>query len=170
MGNGIDVSGLRNLYSDNACAKAILDYVASRKKNSGKTDVGRLEIVLRQEGGKFSRREVIAALKQLEELHCGFFIIGRRGQPSRFEWAVDMTVLGKVAQGEQIEVGVLGVPNGEIEEIEESEPEIQTETLRHVYMVRPDFSVALNLPKDLTTKESLRLAEFIKTLPFNSGE
>lgn len=166
----VDVKELRRLYSEDGCAKAILDHAAGRKKNSGKTDVDRLEAVLRQESGKFSRREIISTLKQLEKLHCGVFIIGRRGQPSRFEWTVEMIGLGKTAQGEQAEVGFLGTSDQEVEEAEERQPESNAETLKHFFMLRPHFSVVLNLPRDLSTKESLRLAEFIKTLPFNAED
>lgn len=165
----VNVKELRRLYSEGGCVKAVLDHAAARKKNSGKTDVDRLEIVLRQEGEKFSRREIIAALKQLEELHCGFFVVGRRGLPSRFEWDVEMVGLGKAAQGEQTEVDILGAGD-QIEEIEGLDAGKNAETLRHVFMLRPHFSIVLNLPKDFTAKESLRLAEFIKTLPFNAEE
>lgn len=174
MGNGVDgivdVKELRRLYLEGGCAKAILDHAAARRKNSAKTDVDRLEIVLRQEGGKFSRREIIGALKRLKELHCGSFIMGRRGQPSRFEWAVEMIGLGRAAQGEQTDVEVLDAGGAETEEEEEPEAETLTDTVRHTYVLRQNFSVVLNLPGDLTTKESLRLAEFIKTLPFNSAD
>lgn len=174
MGNGvggaINVKELRRLYSESGCAKAVLDHAAARKKNSARTDVDRLEIVLRQEGGKFSRREIIGSLKSLEDLRCGSFIIGRRGQPSRFAWAVEMIGLGRAAQGEQTDVEVLDVVDAETEEGEEPEADMLTDTVRHIYVLRPNFSVVLNLPSDLTTKESLRLAEFIKTLPFNSED
>lgn len=175
MANGlvgtVDIEKLRRLYSSNECAKAILDHVAGRNKNSVKTNVDRLETVLRE--GKFSRREIVGALKKLEELQCGTFVIGRRGQPSRFEWAVEMIGLGRAAQGAQSDVEILDAAQAEPvepEELTEEEAEIPSGIVRHVYMIRPDFAVVLNLPEDLTTKESLRLAEFIKTLPFDTEE
>lgn len=173
LGKNVDVIGLRRLYLGDKCAKALLDHAAGRKKNSAQTTVDRLEMKLRQEGGKFSRREIVGVLKKLEELNCGAFVIGRRGQPSRFEWAVEMSGLGRVAQGEQMEVGILDAAHVELDEVEEmaiEEPNIPTGTVKHVYKVRPKFEVVLNLPEDLTTKESLRLADFIKTLPFDSME
>ena len=37
---------------------------------------------------------------------------------------------------------------------------------RHSFQLRPDASIALELPSDLTQLEARRLAEFIRTLPF----
>jgi hypothetical protein len=166
----VDFDELRGLYKNNKCAQAVLDVFASRKKKSHKTDVDRLEFVLQQAEHKFMRREVIAVLKQLQKLRCGEFIPGRRGQPSRFEWSVDMVELGKAAQGEQVLVTSLSDSAEELEEFGKPEPESEITTLRHVFMLRHDFSVVLNLPKNFSGKESQRLSEFIRTLPFNTED
>lgn len=37
--------------------------------------------------------------------------------------------------------------------------------MRHIYPLRPDFTVTLELPRDLTTAEAERLGAMLKTLP-----
>jgi hypothetical protein len=39
--------------------------------------------------------------------------------------------------------------------------------LTHTFRLRPDLPVSFVLPIDLTTSEAARLADFIKTLPFD---
>ncbi len=39
-------------------------------------------------------------------------------------------------------------------------------TIGHRFVLRPDFQVQLELPQDLNQREANRLAEFIRTLPF----
>ena len=167
MANGVDAKELGLFYRDSPTAKVLLDYLAARKKNSAKTDVDRLEQVLRQEGHSVARKDIISVLKRLEDLHCGQFVVGRRGQPSRFEWAVQMSDLGSAARGEQRAVRAFDAEESELDEADVAKP--SDDLLLHTYMLRPNVVTTLSLPKDLTEKEAVRLAEFIKTLPFGTG-
>lgn len=164
----VDISGLRKLYRSNDCAKAILDYSATRLKNSYETSVDRFTSAINKNGGSFSRREVRDALRELGETNCGTFIIGRRGQASRFRWSVRMNAAGKAARGDQKEVEPLSeeeVGKGEAEEFD-----VPQGMIRHTYKLRADFAVVLDLPEDLKGREALRLADFIKTLPFEAAD
>src|SRR6266566_8268956 len=151
---------IKNLYGDNECAKAILDYASSRSRNSSVTNVDRLTWVISRDGRTFSRREVIEVLKALENLGCGKFVIGRRGQPSRFEWEVQMIGVGKVARGDHAEIAPLS--EGEELPEETEDDEMREGLIRHSYKLRLDVTLTLDLPIDLTSKEAVRLSEFIK--------
>jgi hypothetical protein len=73
-----------------------------------------------------------------------------------------MISVGKAAAGEQ-EV---------VQEIPETlvESEGEGESLEHTYHLRPETSVTITLPIDLTTQKAERLAAFIKTLPMNQEQ
>jgi hypothetical protein len=160
--NNIDMEKLKYLYANDSVAKAVLDYLAARQNNATETKVDRLANCLWQAGHQFSRRDVVVFLKELGQAGCGSFVIGRRGQPSRFEWTVQMISVAKAAKGEQLSVELLDITNEKPLE----EEDVQIGMLRHPYRLRPDMTVTLDLPDNLTAKEALRLAEFIKTLPF----
>ena len=168
-----DVNGLRRLYRDDALAQRFFDYLAARSKNAQETTVDRLLEVLARDGQGVSRRDLIGLLQALQQHEAGEFIVGRRGQPSRFRWKVGMVGLARAVRGEE---------DAAIETIDERDVAAETNgdethgeerpapgTIRHVYQLRPDTQVRLDLPANLTTKEAHRLAEFIRTLPFDEA-
>jgi hypothetical protein len=166
-----DVNGLRRLYRGDALAQRFFDYLAARSKNARETTVDRLLHVLSRDGQDVSRRDLIGLLQALQEQAAGEFIVGRRGQPSRFRWEVGMIGLAKAVRGEDgaaieaiDETDVAAETNGDDSHGEER---AAPGTIRHCYQLRPDTQVRLDLPANLTTKEAHRLAEFIKTLPFD---
>lgn len=158
----VNLGKLRALYNRKKAAQALLDHFARRKNALKQTSVDRLLAVLRNEEADVSRAEVIDVLKELEAIGGGAFRVGRRGWPSRFEWKVDLVSVGQAAAGERKEVEVIS------EDAAEEEPEDMA--FVHYYQLRPGFQVKLDLPRDLTGREAGRLAEFIKTLPFDAGE
>ena len=46
------------------------------------------------------------------------------------------------------------------------EPAAKGRTIKHTFRLREDLSIKFRLPRDLTMTEAVRLAEFIKALPF----
>ena len=54
--------------------------------------------------------------------------------------------------------------------VDEEIAETPEGSIEHRYQLRPDRQVLLVLPADLTAREAGRLAEFIKTLPFDAKE
>lgn len=161
----VDIKKLKGLYAKNVIAKAAFDYFATRQNNATLTKVERLEIRLHQAGHEFSHKDVITFLKEIEKAGCGRFVIGRRGQPSRFEWDVQVISVAKAAKGEEVAVARLepGMPEPQ------EDDDVPAGVLRHPYRLRQDLTVNLELPGDLTSQEALRLAEFIKTLPFEQS-
>lgn len=159
MADGVNIEGLRSLYKSNAIATSFLDHAAQRERDRGETSVERAQTILRDEGTEASRGDVVALYQQLERLGCGKFIVGRWNKHSRFSWSVSIVSVGKAAAGEQQFVA----------EIPETPPESEehSESLSHTYHLRPETSITIELPVDLTAQEAERLASFIKTLPMD---
>ena len=154
-----DVEQIRVLYKKDPAFRIILDYFASEKKNSKKTTVDRLLGILLSDYKDITRAEVIDFFRELEEIGCGDFLVGRKGHPSRFEWSVELVDVGLAASGEGDTISLIS--EGTLEEYGEEE------LLRHSFLLRPDLEVVFELPDNLTSGEARRLADFIKALPFD---
>lgn len=157
MADGVNVEGLRNLYRENAVARAFLDHAAQRERDWSETTVDRTLGILKELEIEATRADVVAIFQRLEELGCGKFIMGRRGKPSRIAWSASIVSVGRAAVGEQQMVT-------EIPETPAEESEIE-ELLNHSYHLRSSTVVVFELPADLTPHEAERLAGFIQTLP-----
>jgi len=95
-----NIDTLRQLYAQNAVARAFFDHAARRERDQSETKVDRILVLLRAEGHEFRRREVIDLFRKLQDQGCGQFIEGRRGWPSRFVWSAGLTSVGRAASGE----------------------------------------------------------------------
>lgn len=162
----IDGKALQGLYQRSECAKAALDHFAERENRRATTTVEALQTALRADGYSHTRTEVIDLFKELDSLGCGQFKVGRKGHSSRIEWTVHLKSVGQAARGTGI---VEPLAERDIEELQEAESEedsLQDRELEHVFMLRPSYKLTLELPKDLTHAEAARIADFIRTLPF----
>ncbi len=158
MADGVDVEGLRELYNQNAVARAFLDHAAQRERDWSETSVDRALGILKELEAEATRADVVGLFQRLEYLGCGKFITGRRGKPSRIAWSVSIVSVGRAAVGEQQVVA-------EIPETPAAEETGGGEFLSHSYHLRPGVLLTLELPADMTAHEAERLAGFIKTLP-----
>lgn len=149
---------LKKLYKVSQTARTMLDYLAGRERNARRSPVERICAVI-----GLSRADVIDLFRKFEELGFGRFLVGRRGQPSRFEWDVAMVSVGQAATGETSDIAT-----DDIEDVAE-EVAIGSDGLKHTFRLRTDFPVEFELPANLTPAEAVRLADFIKTLPFGAG-
>jgi hypothetical protein len=170
-GTTVDLDGLRGLYRDDSAAKDVLDHLARRKNNQGETPVNRLATLVGDSGSAASIGDVRRVLKALEALGCGKYIPGRKGHQSRFQWGTTaMTSVGRYASGQAdvIEkVNSADVVEDEAESLAaDSDATNEPTQITHEFRLRPDHTVSLKLPADLTSTETERLAGFIKTLPF----
>ncbi|WP_127475145.1 hypothetical protein [Sulfurivermis fontis] len=156
---------LKDLYGKSEVAKAFLDHMASRQRAQSETKVDRILRVLNDEGFEFSRGDIVDLFQKLEEIECGQFVVGRHGWPSRFVWNASSLTVSRMASGEGPELT-------EIEENEEAEelPEEEEELLTHTFNLRPDLTITIDLPQDLTAKEAERLSLFVKSLPMEEFE
>lgn len=99
-----DLQAIRQLYAKSAVARAFLDHVAGRKNDQSETKIERILRLLRREGHNFSKTDIRGLFRNLEDLSCGTYIIGRRGYPSRFKWSVGITSLSRAAtRGEYLQ-------------------------------------------------------------------
>jgi hypothetical protein len=169
----VDTQLLRKLYSTDETAKAMFDHLARRERNWKEVVVDRIMLNIGNEGFQASRSDVVRVLKALEKAGCGKFVVGRAGHPSRFRWDVEMVAVGRHAAGQPAVIEQVDPATPSEEEV------IQTETvpegpssngvreLAHAFRLRPDLPISFKLPVDLTATEAARLADFIKTLPFD---
>ena len=148
---------LQKLYKDSPSARAILDHFASRERNSSTTTVERIRSNVAAAGADVPRGDVIQVFKTLEDAGFGHYKVGRKGWETRFEWTAEMISVGQAAAGEAVKVEQL------TPEAQAKEPEV---SLRHTYRLRPETSITLELPRDFTSAEAERLAQFIRSLPF----
>src|SRR4051812_12746694 len=144
------VEKLRHLYASDDTFKGVLDDFAGRERNSWDSSVERVS----QRTG-LSRGEVIRVFKALGDAgngEIGRFVVGRRGQSSRFEWEKSSLSVGRVAAGEDLELEDRPADEDEIES-EEGEMKI------YPFPLRKDLEIELALPLDLTQREAKRIAE-----------
>jgi hypothetical protein len=160
----INLRDLRRLYANDASARALLDHLASRERNWSSLTVDRIHANVVASGYPASRTDIVNAFRELEAFGCGTFKAGRRGWPSRFEWAVQMVDVGRAAAGKTERVDQISREDVEPEE-EEAHP--SEPSLQHTFRLRADYPVAFELPANISTAEAERLAAFIKTLPFS---
>ena len=152
----MDANAFRRTYSDSKAAKAICDHMESRERNQNETKLHRILMHLEPE---FTKPEVIAGFRALEAADCGKYVEGRHQYKSRFVWSVNSKHLAKVAGGADESEAVE-------EEIDMYEADSESELIEHVYWLRPNLSVAIELPTDLTQREASRLSQFIDSLSF----
>jgi hypothetical protein len=153
IGMGPIIKALRHAYSREEALRAVCDELASRTRSTKTSSIDR---TIERTG--LSRATVIDVFRRFEQLDLGKFVVGRRGQPSRIEWRYRLQDVGQAAAGELTEID-----QADRLDDEEAGPSRLT---RHTFQLRPEASVALELPSDLTQHEAQRLAEFVKTLPF----
>jgi hypothetical protein len=164
-----NMGAVRELYSIDKTARALFDNLAKRVYNSREQSVDQLERCLEKDGVDVSRRDITHLLKELQRAGCGEYIVGRKGHPSRFRWYVETVDVGRRAAGIPSDIGH-GSLNGDEDTLAETRADgdspASSDEFMHRFQLRPDLLVSLRLPADLTTPEAARLADFIKTLPF----
>jgi hypothetical protein len=154
----MELESLKSIYKQNKCVQAICDHLAARERNQTETQVKRILLLLEEEGSDFRKSEIVAAFKALDEAHCGHFVEGRRGWPSRFVWTVASLHVAAAAKGEQ----------GLEPDAHEADSSLEDdELIEHSFVLRPGFVISLELPSDLSSGEADRLAAFVQALPFD---
>lgn len=93
------IKSIQLLYTENPLAQKLFDLNAERERDA---NVSSLDVISRKLDT--SRGETVSLARSLEEAGCGTFKVGRRGAPSRFEWAYSCIALGKAAAGEPIQL------------------------------------------------------------------
>lgn len=155
------IGGLRKLYSD-PINRAALNHFAAGSEPSATTTVEHLCDIVWQELPGASRSDIVRLCQALERLGCARFVVGRRSHPSRLVWNISPKRIGKVASGEW---DVLE-PMADQEQRPAGETIESEELIVHPYTLRPNLQIEIKLPRTLTAREAERVANFIRTLPF----
>jgi hypothetical protein len=187
--SGMNLEGLKSLYRSKPAAKPIFDYFASYQTNVYEVTVDELQSVLQKKRYLIARKDITDLFNDLEKLDCGKFMVGRRTKKSRFQSRISLTSIGKATVDNELKPEKF-TGNGEKldnswkfegstedstdEEGFEAEKTVETshedseKYLTHIYVLRPNLTVTLRLPMDLTNSEADRLSAYIKTLPFST--
>lgn len=152
----MDMDQLRNLYQNDGVARMFLDGMAGRARNQSETKIERTQERLKMGGNDINRSQIVQLFRQLQDVGCGHFVIGRWGWSSRFVWDVGSLAAARAASGEEQEIEPIDMVDEQTGEVDE---------LEHIFNLRSDYKVSLPLPLDLTQSEAERLAGFIRTLP-----
>jgi len=166
---GWDQQAMRELYSDSAAAKRILDDLAARRKNpnGNMTSVDSL-----QANYGLSRAEAVEILRAFEDNGCGQFYVGRRGQPSRLEWlhsAIDVARAASMDAGVEQQVfendqQARASGDGEGEHASTAQAKPRARTIEQRIRVRQDLDAIIQIPEDLTQAEAEKLARIVSNL------
>jgi hypothetical protein len=118
-----------------------------------------------------TRRIAIPLLRSLADAGCGEFKVGRKGHPSRLEWAKSPRGLAEAlaitANGHNPDLPVSPpVPTPVPEEPTAEESSNGTDLITHNYVLRPGLRIDLHLPVNLSTSEAKVLSAWIKNLSF----
>jgi hypothetical protein len=162
----IDNSKVEALYKSNPDARTVFDYLLNDyKRNMGTISSSHLAWLT-----KIKESDIKKVYRQFEELGLGKYIEGRWGHLCRFEWAIAMRQVAKVAAGKgKDEILIAPDSTASIDDSGEmngtADGGDETEALDHRYNLRADFAVSLRLPRNLSSSEATRLADYIRTLP-----
>ena len=154
---------IQGYYADakNVDAKKLFDW-AAKQRFSKESTAEQIE-----QGAKVTHAFVIAAMKDLEELGFGKFVLGRRGSKSRMIWNVGLGDLGRCAQGKYVDFNAPEPVESPLEEADLANTGVQE--IQHLYQLRPDLRISIRLPADLTPVEAKRVADFIRSLSFEGS-
>jgi hypothetical protein len=164
----LDLRALRALYNSDMATKAVLDEFASRQRNQRVTKLEQLLVRLNNAGIGVAKSDVIGVLRKLDEFGCGDFRTGRKGHPTRFEWKYDLVSVNKAAAGGTQEVEQIRVEDHDNYDEDAIVKAVPEGAIQHTFQLRPDWQIELTLPADFSARESTRLSEFVKTLPFDA--
>ncbi|MFG1180829.1 hypothetical protein [Xanthobacter versatilis] len=93
------IRSVRELYQRQEWAKKLFESLSQRKNNPATTNIDRLMRLL-----DVPLSEATAIAKELQDAGCGTYIVGRKGNPSRFAWDYSAITLGLVATGKSDEI------------------------------------------------------------------
>lgn len=148
-GDEINEDRLREMCAKDPLVRALMDVLANEPADYRQLTVNDLCDLLEKAEANVYRHDAIRMLQSLHGENRGCFTVGRHGYVSRFDFYASSKAMASAA---------IGKPG-----------EKSLSLLKHKFRLRPDLEIILELPADLTTKEVGRVADFLKTLPFESA-
>ena len=162
----IDGARLKRLYARDRRCRALFHHLGQLEgtQNKSTTLEELLAGLLAGQKMAIPRRDLVSLLQSLARAGAGRFKIGRRGKPSRFEWAAPVNRIANSVIGERPPGAVLAVPGSRPTAAASADAQ-----LIHSYHLRRGLIVSIPLPIDLTDREAGRLADFIRTPSVRAG-
>jgi hypothetical protein len=101
----LDKSVLKKIAKENECSQVIFGHLSSRDRFSQQTDLRALYFKIKKDLPKnATQKEFMSVFQKLaDEAGTGMFIVGRNGQPNRFEWSYNLKEIGQLALGTDID-------------------------------------------------------------------
>ena len=175
------VADLRKLYNSDPIAKALLDHYARRQRDSSELKIEHCGHILRGEGVDAPRSLIYSVFKALERMKFAQIIVGRGHNRTRIVWSHSPKAIGRTAAGTQEDIPEL--PNDEAtcttDQNSDQTPRMAADNshqeecgeidfIPHELQLRPDLTIQIELPMDLTSQEAYRVALFVRSLPFDA--
>jgi hypothetical protein len=88
------VARLRSVYRRDPGARRFFDWAAGRTNDAAQTTIERMA-----QKAELERRDAVQFARELEDIGCGQFIVGRRGARSRIAWRHSLISIGETAAG-----------------------------------------------------------------------
>jgi hypothetical protein len=170
--NQEQIDALQQAYQDGAAMAQVMNAFGKYRNAMREVTVDRIWDRIGR--GAVRRSDIVAALKQLQELGFGSYTKGAHGYASRFGFARSQGPLrlSMLARGiaEEEDLPDDFYPEGE--ELKADADAIDSmgdgDSVTHRFLLRQDREVAFSLPADLTFKEAKRLSLWLKSIPFDS--
>jgi hypothetical protein len=143
FGKEIDEKELQTLYKTDPKFRMLMDFFADQNEDHRVITVDDLAERMGDAGIAVYRPEIIRMLRTLEGGNRGWVWLGRRNSKTRFEFNASSRAIANAAR------------------------QTSKAPIVHTFRLRPELQVSFELPIDLTQKEVSRIAEFLKTLPFD---
>ncbi|OYZ89754.1 MAG: hypothetical protein B7Y01_03440 [Xanthobacter sp. 17-67-6] len=102
----------RELRAKNPYARAFLDVMAMRERDPSSSSISRIAKIIRGD-----RSAAVELAKEMQRAGFGAYVVGRRGNVSRFEWEWSASSIGQAASG--ADVGVARIDRSQLEADEE---------------------------------------------------
>ncbi|HWB82946.1 MAG TPA: hypothetical protein VG675_02315 [Bryobacteraceae bacterium] len=94
---GTNIAKLKAAYAEDPAVRAIIDHFASRQRNRSSIEVNALHDKLARSSTPVGKQDLIRALRLMGTVGVGRFLVGRRGQATRFEWYEKSLTVRKLA-------------------------------------------------------------------------
>ena len=174
------VEKLRELYRSNPMAAALLGQLARRRRDTAELKIEHAMRILANEGVTAERRDVYQIFKAFEAFGFGQVIVGRVTSKTRIAWTYSPKAIGRAAAGTQEDIPEL--PEGATEETSSEACDVaicgpqrfaepvgtdEVEFVPHELQLRPELTIQIELPLDISPCEASRIALFVRSLPFD---
>jgi hypothetical protein len=153
----------KEVYASHEVVRAICDLLSQRMRNQNETPLHTIMKHLEKAEYDYKKSEIIDGFRQLEHAECGTYVEGRHGWKSRFIWSVKTLNISRYANSDSTQSTE---QVSDIEVNDSLEKEYDEDLIEHQFILRPDLTVSIELPENLTTHEAKRISMFVKSLSF----